>query len=296
MQYGGYLALESRERLMGRPFPPWVHSSWGSDIFYFGQLPEHEGRVREVLAACDYYITDCHRDTRLARQFGFMGDVLGVFPVAGGYDLERMRRFRQPAPVSSRKVIALKGYHDDNVNGFGGRALIALQALHDCADSLAGHEVMIYSADPSVQIAADHISRITGLRLTVLPHAPHIEIVRLMGRSRIAIGVGVTDGTPNAMLEAMAMGAFPIQSDTISTAEWITDGENGLLIPPEDSQAIANAIRRALSDDALVDRAAKINAQITAERIDRSVTQPQVIAMYEKVAAQASVKRRAHQI
>jgi glycosyltransferase involved in cell wall biosynthesis len=107
-----------------------------------------------------------------------------------------------------------------------------------------------------------------------------------MGRARIAIGVNVTDGTPNTMLEAMVMGAFPIQSDTISTAEWITHGENGLLVPPEDHEAIAAAIRWALLDDALVDRAAEINAQITAERIDRAVIQPEVIAMYEKVAAQ----------
>ena len=94
------------------------------------------------------------------------------------------------------------------------------------------------------------------------------------------------------MLEAMVMGAFPIQSDTVSTAEWITHGDNGLLVPAEDPVAIAAAIRRALSDYALVDRAAEINARITSERIDRTVIQPQVIAVYEKVAAQARMKKR----
>lgn len=87
------------------------------------------------------------------------------------------------------------------------------------------------------------------------------------------------------------MGAFPIQSDTVSTAEWITQGENGLLVPPEDAQAIASAIRRALVDDELVERAGEINAQITRARIDRTFIQPQVIAMYEKVASQGSLTR-----
>jgi len=65
-----------------------------------------------------------------------------------------------------------------------------------------------------------------------------------------------------------------------------------LLVPPEDPVAIAAAIRRALSDDALVDRAAEINARITSERIDRTVIQPQVIAMYEKVVARAGMTKK----
>ena len=282
MQHAGYLTLDARSHLDGR-FPPWIYSSWGSDLFYFGRQPEHEGRIRAALAACNYYIADCQRDVRLAKEFGFKGEILGVFPGVGGYDIQHMQQFRPLPPVSARKVIALKGYHTDN---WAGRALVALQALHMCADSLADYEVVIYLAGPNVRYAAEYVSRITGVRITVLPHGPHDEIVKVMGRARIAIGVNVTDGTPNTMLEAMVMGAFPVQSDTISTAEWIADGENGLLVPPEDPEAIAAAIRRALFDDALIDRAAEINARITAERIDRSVIQPQVIAMYEKVAAQ----------
>jgi glycosyltransferase involved in cell wall biosynthesis len=113
-----------------------------------------------------------------------------------------------------------------------------------------------------------------------------------MGRSRIAISSGLTDGTPNAMLEAMIMGAFPVQSDTISTAEWIDDGQNGFLIPPEDPQAIAGAIRKALTDDRLVNGAAELNERLTAARCDYNIIQPQVIAMYEKVLSKGSVLRK----
>jgi glycosyltransferase involved in cell wall biosynthesis len=288
MQHASYLTLESRKILAGRPFPTWIYSSWGSDLFYFGRQPEHEGRIREVLAACDYYIADCQRDARLVRELGFEGEILGVLPAVGGLDIQSMRQFCQPGPVSSRKVIALKGYHDDN---WAGRALVALQALQMCADSLAGYEIVVYLAGPNVRHAVEHVARITGLRFTVLPYGSYDEILKMMGRARIAIGVSVTDGTPITMLEAMVMGAFPIQSDTISTAEWVVDGENGLLVPPEDPEAIATAIRRALSDDTLVDKAAQINARMMEERIGRAVIQPQVIAAYEKVAAQAVAGR-----
>ena len=56
-------------------------------------------------------------------------------------------------------------------------------------------------------------------------------------------------------------------------------------MPPEDPEPIAAAIRRVLTDDGLVDRAAELNARTARERLDYRLIQPQVIEMYEKVAA-----------
>jgi hypothetical protein len=56
-------------------------------------------------------------------------------------------------------------------------------------------------------------------------------------------------------------------------------------VPPEDVDAIERALRRALSDDALVDFAAPHNLQLARERLDMSVVRPAVLAMYERVAA-----------
>jgi glycosyltransferase involved in cell wall biosynthesis len=105
-----------------------------------------------------------------------------------------------------------------------------------------------------------------------------------MGRARIAIGIGLTDGTPISMLEAMIMGAFPIQADTISTAEWIGDGKNGLLVPAEQTEVIASAIQRALIDDELVELAAKLNTDIADQRLDQKSIVPRIIEMYKKAA------------
>ena len=85
------------------------------------------------------------------------------------------------------------------------------------------------------------------------------------------------------------MGSFPIQSDTCCLNELIRDGESALFVPAEDPQAIAKAIDRAIADDDLVDRAASINMQLALERLDYSVVQPQVIAMYEQIAHRCRV-------
>jgi len=287
MQHAAYLTLESRRLLDGDRFPPWIYSCWGSDIFYFGRQAEHRERVQAVLAACDYLITDCERDQQLAPELGFRGTSLGVFPGPGGFHVERMRRLRSAAPASTRRVIALKGYHDDR---WVGRALVALEAIHRLSAELTEYEVVIYSAEENVRYAAEYIARTTGLRLSVLPESAPDEIVTLMGRARIAIAVNTSDGTPNAMLEAMVMGALPIQSDTISTREWVTDGENGLLIDPEDPDDVERGLRRALADDELVDRADRLNERMTDERIAYPVIAPRVVEAYRRVLREAGEK------
>ena len=281
MQRCSYLTLASRKQLNGDRLPPWIYSSWGSDIFFFGRRSDHEPKIREVLAACDYFIADCERDVHLAKDFGLRGEVFGVFPATGGFDLKRMRKLGFGVPVSSRKVIALKGYQDEE---WGGRALNALEALRLSATHLRGFEAVIFSATSEVKSAAERLAKQTGIRISILPPSPSDEIAKLMGRARIAIGIGLTDGSPISLLEAMIMGAFPIQADTVSTTEWIRDGENGLLVPPEQPQTIAAAIQRALTDDQLVERAAELNSAIADQRLDQEKLRPQIIDMYRKAA------------
>ena len=82
------------------------------------------------------------------------------------------------------------------------------------------------------------------------------------------------------------MGAFPIQSSTACADEWVEDGKSGFIVPPEDPQAVAEAIRRALGDDDLVNQAAEINLQVAKRRLDYSIIQPRVIKMYQDIFAE----------
>jgi glycosyltransferase involved in cell wall biosynthesis len=114
-----------------------------------------------------------------------------------------------------------------------------------------------------------------------------------MGRSRIAIGLGMSDGSPNTLLEAIIMGAFPIQSDTISTGEWIDSGRNGLLVPPENPEAVAQAISRALTDSSLVECAADINVRVADELLDRERICREVVLLYRRSALRERVAQNA---
>jgi glycosyltransferase involved in cell wall biosynthesis len=285
MQHAGYLTLSALSQLKASEIPRVAYSSWGSDMYYYGNKLDHAPKIRAFLARADFYIADCKRDVKLAQEFGFRGQTMGVFPVGGGYDLAKERRGVSAGASSARRVIALKGYHQDT---WAGRALVGLHAIMLCSELLTGYEIAIFSATPNTRYAAEFVARVTGLNISILPDLSHEEMLKLMGRSRASLGLSITDGTPNAMLEAMIMGALPIQSDTVSTAEWITDGENGLLVPAEDAVAVAAALRRALTDDALIDRASRLNEALTTERLAREDLREQVLDVYSHMTSGVS--------
>ena len=62
------------------------------------------------------------------------------------------------------------------------------------------------------------------------------------------------EGLPMAVLEAMAAGKAVVASSVGGLPELIRDGENGLLVPPRDAAALAQALARLLDDAGLRSR------------------------------------------
>ena len=76
---------------------------------------------------------------------------------------------------------------------------------------------------------------------------------------------------PNSLIEAMSLGLACISTDCPcgGPKDLINDGENGLLVPVGDKDAMAPAIRKLLEDKELADRigteAAKIQEKCSPE-------------------------------
>lgn len=278
IQAAGYLTLDAKKKFEG-PFPPWLVTNWGSDIFLFGRLQLHTLKITEVLANCDYYSCECQRDLELAHKFGFNGRMMPVFPNAGGFDLKGIEITRNQIAPSARRLIMLKGYQN-----WAGRALVGLRALSRCSDVLAGYTVVIYSAPSDVLLAAELFSSESGIPVRIIPpNTPHQEMLSLHAQARISIGLSISDGISTSFLEALAMGSFPIQSCTACVSEWIEHGISGMIVPPEDPDIIEMAIRKVLEDDELVDKASEINWGTALERLDSNLLKQKVELMYSEI-------------
>jgi glycosyltransferase involved in cell wall biosynthesis len=284
LNLGGHIAADATKML--RDPPPLILTLWGSDIDFGARLADRRARVRRTLSQVDYLCAECERDLQTARRMGFRGQNAAPMPVALGYDVERLAALGAPGPTSGRRTIALKGYQH-----FAGRAQVALRAVELCGERLRGLTLAVYAVAAAEEQLARRAAERAGMELEIVSRpgawVEHEQILRMHGRSRVSLAMSIGDGVSQSFLEALVMGSFPIQSSTACVDEWITDGVTGLIIPPEDPLAAAEALRRALADDALVDGAAQANFRTAQARLDEAMVRGRLAELYE-----AAVSRR----
>jgi glycosyltransferase involved in cell wall biosynthesis len=290
IQHAGYLTFKARG-LLGKNFPTWVVSTWGSDLYFFGRLEEHIPRIKEVLSSCDYYYPESNRDKKLAFEMGFKGITLPATPATGGFDLEEISKHRQSGPTSDRKIILLKGRQ-----GSLGRPLFALRAIELCANELGGFEIVIIQATEDVKLASRLLVQKTGLNIRIQPFSPTNEILDLFGKARISIGLSISDGLSSFLLESMMLGTFPIHSDNGCESEWVKNGKTAILVDPEDLKAIEKAIQKAVSNDSFVNQAAKINEQVAKKRLNCNLIEPSVMKSYNNMVLKKTQENDDHLI
>lgn len=78
------------------------------------------------------------------------------------------------------------------------------------------------------------------------------------------------EGTPRTVLEAMATGRPIITTDAPGCRETVINGENGFLIPPRDSRALAGAMERFLEDPSQIPTMGQRSYEIARQKYDVS--------------------------
>ena len=90
---------------------------------------------------------------------------------------------------------------------------------------------------------------------------------------------GDRDGIPNVLVEAMAVGTPVISTPVGAVPELVEDGVTGCLVPPENAEALAEAIRRLLPDPAM--RRALAAAGLARVRTDFDLGADRVRQIFE---------------
>ena len=91
-------------------------------------------------------------------------------------------------------------------------------------------------------------------RVRFLGPQPRERVLELFHAADAAILSSSWENFPHTVVEALAVGTPVLASRVGGVAEVVRDGENGLLFPPGDAPALAQAIRRYFDDDGLRDR------------------------------------------
>ncbi len=267
---------------LAQPPVPWLVSVWGNDFTLHAPATRRMGELtRLTMANASALHADCQRDIRLAQQWGFPKDRQSiVLPGNGGIQLDWF--YPPDADGESQREL-----HPIVINPRGLRAYVRNQAFFQSTRMVLDQRPEVQFVCPSMQghSQAENWVKRFGLERNVqlLPPVSRTQMADLFRRAQVAVSPSVHDGTPNTLLEAMACGCFPVAGDIESLREWIAPEVNGLLVNPDDPQALAEAILIGLDDVGLRQRAANHNMRLVAERAEYHQVMAEAESFYHQI-------------
>jgi len=129
-------------------------------------------------------------------------------------------------------------------------------------------------------------------KIEVIGGVEHTEIPKWLDKAEIFINTSNYDTSPRSLLEAMANGLCVVSTNVGGITNIVKNGESGILVPPGNAQAMANAIRLILTQPGLDSRLSAA-ARNRAEQNDWSCILPQWDSLFmevEEIYHQVNVK------
>ena len=259
---------------------PLVVSVWGNDFtLHAPSTPWMARRTRQCLKQISGLHVDCHRDLRLAHEWGYpAGDPAIVAPGNGGVKTEL---FYPPYNSSAERELAV-------INPRGFRAYVRNDTFFKALPLVAKRWPQLKVLCPGMAGEPQAIRWVEELGLgenvELMPNLKRDEMADAFRRAAISVSPTTHDGTPNTLLEAMACGCYPIASDLESVREWITPDLNGTLFDPSDPRDLGRALIQVLEESEVRSNALVNNLRIIRERAEYSRNMKRVEEFYRRIS------------
>ncbi len=219
---------------------PVIVSAWGDDILV---LPKKSRLIRmftrHVLKYADLiYAVSKDIEHHIVKDFGISSEKITYMPF--GIDTALF------APVSN------PGRETEELVLFSNRGFYPVYDVETLVRGFAvahqnnRHLRLILKGEGPEQGRIEQLVESLGLKDVVIFKAKtaYADVPYDYRTADIFITTSVSDGTPVSLLEAMASGLPCIATAVGGIPEWIINGENGVLIPPQNPEALAESIAR----------------------------------------------------
>jgi glycosyltransferase involved in cell wall biosynthesis len=274
-----------RERFKLQGMGKWVLQTRGGSDMALMQFDSELGpKLAEAVRVCDQVLYDNLENYHILRKMGLSEEQFaGIAPVpgTGGLDVEKIAARWDGLPSQRRKIVWPKVYET-----VWSKALPVFEAIKLSWDRIQPCEIemlaMNYEARLCYETLPDHIREYCHSRERISRES----VLDLMTKARVMLAPSLVDGIPNSLYEAMAAGAFPIVSPLDSIRHLASDEQNVLFARNLYPDEIAEALTRAMNDDALVDATAKRNLELVGRVANRGEVRRRVINFYQELADQ----------
>lgn len=265
--------------------------------FYFHEhMPEFWRRfyitTEKIAATCSNSILSVNQeDVQTAIREGICRPELIQY-LGGGIDTEELNPQRFADPAWRRQKRSEFGLSEhDQVIGFVGRLVRekgVLDLLHAAQTILPQHpNAKLLIVGPSDHDKADTLSEAAAREYGIADACVFTGIRNDMPEMYALMDVLVLpsyrEGLPRVPMEAAAMGLPCVVTDIRGCREVVTDGENGLLTPLGDTEALASAISRLLTDRAMAARMGRAGRKVACEKFDERLVFDKIKAEYVRL-------------
>lgn len=188
----------------------------------------------------------------------------------------------------------------------GKRVLLSIRRVHPLyqLDAIIGAMEQIQAAVPDATLVLRDYSAEPAYKTQLerqIAASPARTAIRWLGPlarwedsaatyrlAKVALSVPASDGTPVSVLEAMACGVPVVASDLPSLREWITPGENGLLVPVGSVNALAEAVIQLLHRPEMAETFRQRSLAIIHQRADHRVEMTKMDRLYRALLGQSA--------
>ncbi len=159
---------------------------------------------------------------------------------------------------------------------------IMLRAFEELASEIPDVHLLV-AGDGRDRVLLRSLPSELRSRILRLGTVPHAELPRYHAAADVAVSPATGQESFGIVLvEAMAAGVPVVASDIAGYREVVRDGVDGLLVPPNDANALAAAIRRVLSEPELAATLAAAG-RTRAETFSWQAVAPRLEAVYDRV-------------
>ena len=189
-------------------------------------------------------------DCRAAVQQGLVRAEQAVLMPGAGVELQRFRPRSAPWTGTPKIVLVSRMLWEKGIGTF----VEAARRLRD--QNWNAHFLVVGAPDEENPAAIPRAQLEAWDRAGLIEWLGHrTDVPEILSRAQIfCLPSAYGEGLPKAILEAMAAGLPVVTTDVPGCREAVQHGENGLLVPSRDPQALADALAKLLRDPARCQR------------------------------------------
>lgn len=211
--------------------------------------------------------------------------------IHNGVDVERFtsvleNRAQMFPGAAEQKLIVLVGNMHTDIKGHPWLIAAAPQVVSEFPSAR-----FVFAGDGAQRAEFERQVAELGLKQNFLFMGRRGDVAQILRNCDIAVLPSKAEGLPNAVLEYMCAGLPTVATAVGGNAEIVRDGITGLLVPAQDSRALAEALLRLLKDTELAKRLAKNGRQYVIDNFSFERLVREVDDMYTELLLRKGVKR-----